>query len=131
MAFEWIRKGGSAIGIAAIALIGSGCSQEEAPAPLVIVFPDSLNPIGDGYPAAGDRCRRLAASPSIARWLTRYSELVGCPENADADQIDGIKVGIVDDFVILAPTPPEAEAPNIAAEGGAAGDNEPVADTGE
>ena len=115
MAFKWIRKGGSAIGIATIALIGSGCSQEEAPAPLVIVFPDSLNPIGDGYPAAGDRCRRLAASPSIARWLTRYSELVGCPENSDADQIDGIKVGIVDDFVILSLAPPETEVPNDAA----------------
>ena len=124
MAFKWIRKGGSAIGIATIALIGSGCSQEEAPAPLVIAFPDSLNPIGDGYPAAGDRCRRLAASPSIARWLTRYSELVGCPENADADQIDGIKVGIVDDFVILAPTPPEAEAPSDAANPAAEGARE-------
>ena len=131
MAFKWISKGGVAVGMAAIALGGGGCTQEEAPAPVVIVFPDSLNPIGDGYPAPGDRCRRLAPSPSIAKWLARYSDLVGCPENADADQIEGLKVGIVDDFVIVAPTPPEADAPSDASPDGQGGNSEPADGTNE
>ncbi len=124
MAFKWIRKGGAAIGLATVSLVSSGCSQEEAPAPLAIVFPDSLNPIGDGYPSAGDRCRRLAASPSTAHWLAEYSEIVGCPENADVDQIDAIKVGMVDDFVILALTPTEVEVPNDAANASVGGASE-------
>lgn len=47
-------------------------------------WPASLQPFGDGFPQAGDACRRLGESPAVAEYLDHTAILVGCPGPADA-----------------------------------------------
>lgn len=43
------------------------------------VWPAALNVIDDGYPSAGDDCRRLGESAAVADYLDHTAILVGCP----------------------------------------------------
>jgi len=46
-------------------------------------WPASLHPFGDGYPQAGDACRRLGESQAVSEFLDHTRVLVGCPGPAE------------------------------------------------
>jgi hypothetical protein len=57
-------------------------SEPEAPPTISTVWPSSLNVFGDGFPNAGDPCRRIGESAATADFLDDSAVLVGCPGDA-------------------------------------------------
>lgn len=82
---------------ARLALAGAlaGCIAQPAP------WPDSLRVIGDGYPKAGDSCRRLGETAAVVDFLDHTRTLVGCPTAAAARALDGTIVGRVDGITLV------------------------------
>jgi hypothetical protein len=58
-------------------------SEPQAPAQSVFVWTSAFNVMGDGYPKAGDPCRRLGESAVTVNYLDDSAILVGCPGKAD------------------------------------------------
>lgn len=99
----------AAVSIAMIlGLTAGGCSPL-GPEVEPVEFPQSLQPTGDGFPAAGDVCRLLIINSAVQRWADEGPELVGCPTESDARAIGGSTVGIVDGFYIIATAEVEQE----------------------
>ncbi|WP_265564442.1 hypothetical protein [Sphingomicrobium arenosum] len=75
----------------------------EAPAtrPAATRISETLAPFGDGYPNAGDPCRRLGEAPATAEWLDDAATLVGCPTQAAADRLGGEVVETVEGTVVV------------------------------
>lgn len=101
----------SIIILTAASLAVSACSRGETGGSsehdsAISAFPESLTPIGDGYPNTGDPCRQLEESPAITQLQYDDMIFVGCP-NADTPippggqvigNIDGIQlIGISTD----------------------------------
>lgn len=91
-----------------LGLAAGGCSPL-GPQVEPVEFPQSLQPTGDGFPAAGDVCRLLLINAAVERWADEGAALVGCPTEADAEAIDGSPVGIIDGFYIIATAEVEQE----------------------
>ena len=84
-----------AVLFAAIAAVAGWADVPDAAAtgPAPFVWPASLAPFGDGYPAAGDVCRRLGESPSTSDYLDHTATLVGCPGARDSRSAQAIVRG--------------------------------------
>lgn len=109
---------GQALGVTFLLLSGASCSATSDPSPTATPFPESLNPIDEGYPTAGDPCRSLGPSDAVKNWSDDYPDLVGCPSEQDARGIEGTSVGIVDGYFIVAVRgSPQSMLPNDVDEG--------------
>ncbi len=70
-------------------------------------WPGSLKVMGDGYPNAGDACRRLSESAATSKYLDDSAMLVGCPgvEEEDVakavDAAGGSVVGSTDGVTLI------------------------------
>jgi hypothetical protein len=58
-----------------------------AAAPEPFAWPASLAPFGNGYPNAGNACRRLGESPATSAYLDHTATLVGCPGGGDSASV--------------------------------------------
>jgi len=66
-----------------------------------VMWPPSLAPVGDGFPASGARCRRIGESAATIDFLDHTAILVGCPTPADALQLGGKQVATVDGITLV------------------------------
>lgn len=98
-------------GVVAILLISCGqkrtaaadTSEPATPATSATAWPAALSPFGDGYPKAGDPCRRVGENAATANFLDDSAILVGCPA-ADAEAIaavGGQTVGEVEGITLI------------------------------
>jgi hypothetical protein len=93
-------------GLGAILITSCGPSsapqppRAEPPAPAA-AFPASLAPFGEGYPNAGDPCRRLGESPASANFLDDSATLVGCPTPEAAAALGGRVVATIEGITLV------------------------------
>lgn len=106
-----MRKHSSLVSIALAAMLLISCGQKrtaavdtsEPAASATTAWPTALNPFGDGFPKAGDVCRRVGESAATADYLDDSAVLVGCPaiETAAIAAIGGKQVGAVEGIALI------------------------------
>jgi hypothetical protein len=98
----------------AVALVVSGCKPAAEPAtqaalptdPAVATaapatWPASLNVMGDGFPNAGDACRRIGETEATVNYLDDSATLAGCLSADDAAKLGGTVVGTIDGVTLV------------------------------
>lgn len=105
---ETITEGGPALTDSDIDAATSSSSEPIA----VPTIPASLAPFGDGYPNAGNACRRLGESAATNTYLDDSATLVGCPTQAGANALGGTVVASIDGItLVLVPNRPVLSSP--------------------
>lgn len=98
---------GAAVVALALGLAGCGrpagdtTAPEAAPTASAPVIAASLAPFGDGFPKAGDPCRRLGESAATADWLDDSAILVGCPTAEAAAALGGRVLATVEGTTVV------------------------------
>lgn len=93
--------------ILTLAACGSGADNAAGDAPATAdgapaaAFPASLSAFGDGYPNAGDPCRRLGESDATREWLDDSADLVGCPTTDAAAALNGRTLATVEGITVV------------------------------
>ncbi|MBK7206357.1 MAG: hypothetical protein IPH90_10230 [Thermomonas sp.] len=64
-------------------------------------WPASLNVMGDGFPNAGDPCRKLGESEATVNYLDDTATLAGCLSADDAAKLGGIVVATVEGVTLV------------------------------
>lgn len=59
-------------------------------------IPNSLAPFGDGFPNPGDPCHEVGPTSVTSPYIENGAQLVGCPSEADAEDLGGTIVGDVE-----------------------------------
>jgi hypothetical protein len=117
----------------ALVLASSGCQQAPTPAPEPdapaaaaaggpATWPASLPAFGDGFPNAGDPCRRVGESAATINFLDHTAALVGCLSADDAAKLGGRVVATIDGVTLVS-------VPNATAAAGDGGGDAKVAGT--
>lgn len=86
-------------------------SATDAATPAPFAWPASLPVFGDGFPAAGDPCRRLGESAATVEFLDDSASLVGCPSRAEADKLGGTVLKDIDGVTLVSVPRSAAAAP--------------------
>jgi hypothetical protein len=93
-----------------LVLAASGCQQAPTPAPETTApaataapaaWPASLPAFGDGFPKAGDPCRRVGESAATINFLDHTASLVGCLSPDDAAKLGGRVVATIDGVTLV------------------------------
>ncbi len=94
----------------ALALPGCKPAATDAAAPMApaadiatapATWPASLNVMGDGFPNAGDACRKIGESEATVNYLDHTATLAGCLSADDAAKLGGTVVGTVDGVTLV------------------------------
>ncbi|WP_233804755.1 hypothetical protein [Paraburkholderia sp. HP33-1] len=69
---------------------GASASAQAAGTEKQFEWPASFVVLGNGYPHAGDACRRLGESAATVNYLDHMAMLVGCPGSSDSAAVRAI-----------------------------------------